>query len=67
MHILTFGPSAPEVGQIAQLACNGNLVHRGGNGNGWGSVGWRTVYDSGNSNPSTIQSSAPATNYLWAY
>ena len=67
MHILTISPYEGEIGQIAQIACNGALVHRGGNMNGWGLAGWRTVYDSANSNPSSIQSSAPATNYLWAY
>ena len=64
--ILNLTSGTTEVYQIWTTQASGNMAHRGGNANGWNGS-WRTIYDSVNSNPCLIRSTAPATNYLWAY
>lgn len=60
---LTNGPDSPEVHQLWATQSGGDMLHRGGNSNGWNGT-WRTIFDSLNytnyvsKKPTTLYNSA---------
>lgn len=69
-YLLNIGQGA-EVHQVWMTQATGNLLHRGGNGNGWsgstsGDGSWRTILDSSNYSDYAISKSASCNkNWNW--
>lgn len=69
-YLLNIGQGA-EVHQVWMTQATGNLLHRGGNGNGWsgstsGDGSWRTILDSSNYSDYAIPTSASCNrNWNW--
>ena len=69
-YLLNIGQGA-EVHQVWMTQATGNLLHRGGNGNGWsgstsGDGSWRTILDSSNYSSYAIPTSASCNkNWNW--